>query len=96
MTHRLARPPLRCRNLFGACPCGDAYKKLSRNMPDEAAPGLLLVEIVLTRCAAILPPIAIGLTWRNWLASRFRPIRTTNIDVFTKMLEPDPARERNW
>jgi len=30
----------------------------------------------------------------HFRARRFRPLRTTNIDVFTKMLEPAPARER--
>jgi hypothetical protein len=31
-----------------------------------------------------------------FLANRFRPVHATSIDVFTKMLEPEPARERSW
>ena len=29
----------------------------------------------------------------GFLCARFRPLRTTNIDVFRKMLEPQPVKE---
>ena len=55
-------------------------------------PGLLLVEIV----NPVLPYIAPAGQVRCeqfWLAWRFRPLPTTSIDIFTKMLEPVPVRE---
>jgi hypothetical protein len=56
--------------------------------------GLHLVEIVNPTWRFTLPRKS---EWiRGELAfriSRFRPVRTTNIDVFTKMLEPVPVRE---
>jgi hypothetical protein len=40
------------------------------------------------------PPTGRIFTEMFFSASRFRPLRSTNIDVFLKMLEPMPARER--
>jgi len=57
--------------------------------------GLLLVEIV-------NPPLWYASRWDwggrvrrelHFRARRFRPLRTTNIDVFTRMLEPTPTCE---
>jgi hypothetical protein len=54
--------------------------------------GLLLEEIVNIernyKCP--LGPVRCELSFR---VSRFRPVRTTNIDVFRKMLAPAPVRE---
>jgi hypothetical protein len=59
--------------------------------------GLLLAEIVnpkrihVTRFRPRLSEV-------KFRMSRFRPVRTTNIDVFLKMLEPDPLNfaEADW
>jgi hypothetical protein len=40
------------------------------------------------------PPIGRIFTEMFFSASCFRPLRSTNIDAFLKMLEPTPARER--
>jgi hypothetical protein len=55
-------------------------------------PGLLLDEIVnpVRRYISLAGPCECE---QFFLAFRFRPVRTTNIDVFTKMLEPVPVRE---
>ena len=57
---------------------------------DEDA--LLLVEIVnpVRRYVAPAGPVACE---QFWLANRFRPVRTTSIDIFTQMLEPVPVHE---
>ena len=55
--------------------------------------GLRLVEIV-NRKRWYTPPNGRIFTEMFFSASRFRPLRSTNIDVFLKMLEPTPARER--
>jgi hypothetical protein len=49
-------------------------------------PGLLLVEIVnpVRRYISLAGPCECE---QFFLAFRFRPVRTTNVDVFTKMLE---------
>jgi hypothetical protein len=55
-------------------------------------PGLLLAEIVnpVRRYISQCGPVTVE---QFWLAYRFRPLRTTNIDVFKAMLEPVPAVE---
>ena len=52
--------------------------------------GLFLVEIVNPLCIHLFPsgPMKGELQFR---VSRFRPIRTTSIDVFLAMLEPTPV-----
>ena len=54
--------------------------------------GLFLVEIVNPLCIHLYPsgPMKGELQFR---VSRFRPVRTTNIDAFLKMLEPTPVHE---
>ena len=68
------------RELFDANPYG--Y--------DEV--GLLVEEVVnpVRRYIAKTGPVKCE---QFWLSYRFRPVRTTNIDVFLEMLEPTPSLE---
>jgi hypothetical protein len=54
--------------------------------------GTLLEEVVnpIRRYISQRGPVTVE---QFWLAYRFRPLRTTNIDVFLRMLEPEPAVE---
>lgn len=55
-------------------------------------PGLLLCEIV-NPVRKYISPAGRPVTCEAfWWSFRFRPVRTTNIDVFEKLLEPKPAR----
>ena len=66
------------RDIFDASPYGF----------DE--PALLLVEIV-NPVRRYTAPTGQVECEQFWLANRFRPVCTTNIDVFLKMLEPEPT-----
>ena len=54
----------------------------------DGAPGILLSEIVNPP-----EPHPCGDRERPFHSKRFRPVQTTNIDVFLKMLEPTPVKE---
>ena len=69
------------------------FAKSSRGAPhgfDED--GLRLVEIV-NRVDTYRSPLGPRFGECTYRISRFRPLRTTSIDVFTKMLEPELVRE---
>ena len=68
------------RDIFDASPYGF----------DE--PALLLVEIV-NPVRGYSAPTGPVVCEQFWLASRFRPVRTTSIDIFRAMLEPVPTRQ---
>jgi len=57
---------------------------------EEAA---FLLEEIVNPVRVYVAPTGPVRTELYFFASRFRPLRTTNIDVFTKMREPVPARE---
>ena len=71
------------RDIFDAAPYGH-----------HGEAGLLLDEIV----NSVLPYTACNgepvVVEQFWLGFRFRPVRTTDIEVFERMLEPVPAREQ--
>ena len=53
----------------------------------------LLLEEIRNPVRVYVTPAGPVRTEVYFFASRFRPLRTTHIDVFTKMLEPTPVRE---
>ena len=56
-------------------------------------PALLLVEIV-NPVREYVSHLGRRVTCEPfWLSFRFRPVRATSIDIFTKLLEPVPGRE---